>query len=451
VIDPAEADGFRRSPWFNITGTDFIDTAFRVAHEVAPNAKLFINDFDTTNPVKRQFLFNLVSDLKSRGIPIDGVGHQMHNNVDYPISDDPASVKSVIDTINLFAGPGLDNQITEFDISVYSGSNPIVYTDHSAIPQDLLVKQGYRYRDYFNAFKQLQGKISSVTFWGEADDHTWLTSSTRVNAPLLFDPLLQHKYAYTGIIDPLDLPGADLALSMSADSGTVLTGHPVTYTITVTNHGHDAAANVSLTDTLPSGLAFASLMAPGGWTCSTPAVGGNGQISCTAASMDNSASAQFTLVANVVCPTPDGSSISNTAAAGSSTRDPNLVANNSATVAVQASNPPPAISGLSANPAVLWPPNHKMVNVALNYGVSDNCDASLAPVISITSNQPANSRGDGNTASDWQVIDSHHLLLLSERSGDSDRDYTITVTVTDSAGSPARSSVTVIVPHDARP
>src|SRR5262252_1273673 len=45
VIDPEEPDGFRRSPWFVITGTDYIDRAFRVAHEVSPGAKLFINEY----------------------------------------------------------------------------------------------------------------------------------------------------------------------------------------------------------------------------------------------------------------------------------------------------------------------------------------------------------------------------------------------------------------------
>src|SRR6185312_7763695 len=364
-------------------------------------------------------------------------------------SDDASSVQSVIDTINLFAGIGLDNQITEFDISVYSGANPTIYTDYSAIPPDLLIKQGYRYRDYFNAFKQLQGKISSITFWGEADDHTWLTSSARVNAPLLFDTSLQHKYGYTGIIDPLDLPGADFALTMNADSGSVVSGHAVAYTITITNNGHDAAANVALNDILPSGLAFNSLMAPEGWTCFTPAIGGNGPIRCTAASLANSTSAQFTVVANVVCATPDGTSISNAASVSSSTRDPNLDPNNRATVAVQVSNPAPVISGLSVNPAVLWPPNHKMVNSTLSYRISDNCDAALVPTIAVTSNQPNNAAGDGNTGNDWQLVDDHNVLLRSERSGDSDRAYTITMTVTDSAGSAARSSVTVMVPHDA--
>src|SRR5207247_594199 len=113
VIDESQPDGFRRSPWYLITGTEFIDTAFTAAHQCAPNAKLYINDYNTTITSKRTFLYNLVSNLKSRGIPIDGVGHQMHSNIQFP------SPQSVTDTINLFAGLGMDNQITELDISIY--------------------------------------------------------------------------------------------------------------------------------------------------------------------------------------------------------------------------------------------------------------------------------------------------------------------------------------------
>ena len=55
-----------------------------------------------------------------------------------------------------------------------------------------------------------------MTFWGKADAHTWLTSSTRVDAPLLFDSRLQHKLAYLGVVDPLKLPGANLETTISA-------------------------------------------------------------------------------------------------------------------------------------------------------------------------------------------------------------------------------------------
>jgi GH35 family endo-1,4-beta-xylanase len=455
VIDPTQPDGFRRSPWFNITGVEYIERAFQIAREVDPDAKLLINDFDTTNATKRLFLFNLTSDLKSRGVPIDGIGHQMHNNVDFP------SGQAIIDTINMFHGLGVENEITELDVSIYSGSNPPIFDDYALIPQDLLIRQGYRYRIFFDAFRQLKGKIRSVTFWGQADDHTWLTSSTRVNAPLLFDQSLKKKFAYWGVIDPLQLPGADISTSLSADSGTVLSGGNVSYTITVKNNQDNdledflpddddlPAANVSLTSAIPAGTVFRSLVAPSGWSCTTPEAGGMGQVNCTVDSLAPGASAQFKLTLTVVCAIPDGQEIVNSATAASSTRDPSSAPNNAASVNVRVSNPPPMISGLTVDKPVLWPPDHNMVLVTLDYSVSDNCDAGLVPTITISSNQPVNGTGDGDTEPDWEVIDAHHVRLRAERSARSreGRIYTITLTIIDSAGSSSRASVEVKVPR----
>ena len=207
VIDPVQSDGFRRSPWFDITGTEYIERAFRVAREAAPNAKLYINDFNTTTEPKRTMLLNLVRDLQSRGVPIDGIGHQMHSNIEFPSATD------VITTLNQVTALGLDNQITELDVSIYSGSFPDPVTAYEDIPADRFVRQAFKYRDLFRSFRYLAGDISSVTLWGQADDHTWLTSSARVNAPLLFDPGLTHKLAYIAIMNPSELPGAGSTLS----------------------------------------------------------------------------------------------------------------------------------------------------------------------------------------------------------------------------------------------
>ena len=209
VIDPAQPDGFRRSAWFEITGTEYIERAFRVAREAAPNARLYINDFSTTDEPKRTFLLNLVRDLLSRGVPIDGIGHQMHSNIEYP------SAAAVITTLNQFTALGLDNQITELDVSIYSGSFPEPFTAYEDIPSDRFVRQAFKYRDLFRSFRYLAGDISSVTLWGQADDHTWLTSSARVNAPLLFDTGLKHKLAYTAIMNASELPDAGSTLSFS--------------------------------------------------------------------------------------------------------------------------------------------------------------------------------------------------------------------------------------------
>jgi hypothetical protein len=89
-----------------------------------------------------------------------------------------------------------------------------------------------------------------------------------------------------------------------------------------------------------------------------------------------------------------------------------------------------------------------MVPVTLWYTTSDNCDTGLVKTVTISSNEPVNGTGDGDTAPDWVVNDPHHILLRAERAGNGlGRIYTITVTVTDSAGSSSSRSTIVRVPH----
>jgi uncharacterized repeat protein (TIGR01451 family) len=440
VIDEGQPDGLRRSQWYMLTGTDYIETAFRVAREVAPNAKLYINDYNTTIPNKRTALYNLVRDMRARGVPIDGVGHQMHSNIDFP------SVNSMVQTINMFAELGVDQQVTEFDMSVYTNG-----TDrYSEVPEEILIRQGYQYRDIWEAFRQLKDKISSVTLWGLADDSTWLKGFpiARLDLPLLFDESLKAKHSYWGIIDPLRLPGADIATSISADSSEVVSGRDVSYTITVMNHGQNQAANVSLVDTIPPGMVFRGLAIPAGWTCSTPVAGGAGQVACATDSMEVDASAQFTLTLAVTCAALDGAEIMNSATATSTTRDPNLAPNNSAAVSVRVSNTPPFIRYFLVNKPVLYLPNHgmanhRMVDVKLIYGIEDCCDTGLVPTITISSNQPTNDGG----SPDWEVVDAHHVRLRAEISPGCQpfRVYTIKLTVTDSSGAKSSKSVNVIV------
>ena len=440
VIDETQPDCLRRSPWYNIIGPQYIDIAFQTARQVDPNALLFINEFNSTFNPKRTCYFNLVKDLKTRGIPVDGVGHQMHNNLEFP------PVQGLIDTVNQFATLGVTQHITEMDENIYTGSNNTSIANYDEIPQDRFVKEGYQYRDYFNAYRQLAGKITSVSLWGLADDDTWLNQSGRINAPLLFDPQLQHKLAYTGIVDPLDLPGADLSITKTADATSLLSGGNITYTATVTNNGHDAAANVTLLDTLPSGTTFQSLTAPASWTCTTPASGSGGQVNCTVSSMDNGATAQFVLVVGVPCATANGTQITNSATVSSTTPDPNVAPNNTASVAVTVSNPPPSIDRFLLSKYILFPPNKRLEDVFLFYKVSDNCDAGITPVVTVSSNEPVTGIGD-RTSPDWIVVNPHEVKLRAEnnRFDRGPRIYTITVTATDSAGSSVSESQKVFV------
>jgi len=221
VIDEGRPNGMRNSLWYQLTGEDFIKVAFTetrrlldelyaqdpIKYAKAKNSKLVINDYGTNNPQKANFLLNLAKRLKAEGVPIDSVGHQTHINISGP------SIQQISNSIKMFGEAGFDNQLTEFDVSVYT-NNTDAYQE---VPQDLLAKQGYRFKELFEELKKLddmgrtaenpEGWISNVTFWGIADDHTWLHNRpvTRQDAPFAFDKNFQAKPAYWGMVDPTKL------------------------------------------------------------------------------------------------------------------------------------------------------------------------------------------------------------------------------------------------------
>ena len=103
------------------------------------------------------------------------------------------------------------------------------------------------------------------------------------------------------------------------------------------------------------------------------------------------------------------------------------------------------VGDASVDKPSLWPPNHQMELVTVNYTTTDNCPVNC--VLTVASNEPTDGLGDGDTAPDWEVIDAHHVLLRSERSGKGNgRIYTITVTCTDPGGHTVVRTVTVNVP-----
>ena len=114
---------------------------------------------------------------------------------------------------------------------------------------------------------------------------------------------------------------------------------------------------------------------------------------------------------------------------------------------------PPTLN-IRVDKSTLWPPNHKLVPIHVTVEASD-ADSGIASVVltSITSNEPDNGLGDGDTANDIQgaVFGTYDtdFLLRAERSGKgSGRVYAITYTATDAAGNVTVATATVSVPHD---
>ncbi|HLL00198.1 MAG TPA: HYR domain-containing protein [Myxococcaceae bacterium] len=115
---------------------------------------------------------------------------------------------------------------------------------------------------------------------------------------------------------------------------------------------------------------------------------------------------------------------------------------------------PPTITRATPSKQTLWPPNHKMVPVTVGVTLSDNCgntSGAQCRILRVTSNEPINGPGDGNTHWDWELLGPMAVNLRAERAGLlNSRIYTLWVECRDSGGQVATTTTSVTVPHDQR-
>lgn len=200
VVNEAIADEgeelFRPSKWLDIIGEDFIAKAFEYAHEADPDALLFYNDYNESNPEKREKIYTLVKSLLDQGVPIHGIGLQAHWNLYDP---DLSDIRAAIER---YASLGLQLQVTEMDVSVFKFEDR--RTDLTKPTDEMIALQEERYAQFFQLFKEYRDVLTGVTFWGAADDYTWLDYFPvrgRKNWPLLFDIHQQPKPAFWKVIE----------------------------------------------------------------------------------------------------------------------------------------------------------------------------------------------------------------------------------------------------------
>lgn len=155
---------------------------------------------------------------------------------------------------------------------------------------------------------------------------TTLTNTVSVGSPTS-DPVTGNNSATASTTVTAS---ADLSVTVTDSPDPVGAGNTITYSITVANAGPTVAASAAMTDTLPAGTTFASLVTPAGWSCTNPAVGSGGTINCSTIGALPVGNSVFTLVVTVVPATAAGTVISNTATVNSPTTDP-TPGNNSAT------------------------------------------------------------------------------------------------------------------------
>jgi uncharacterized repeat protein (TIGR01451 family) len=179
---------------------------------------------------------------------------------------------------------------------------------------------------------------------------------------------------------------ADLSLTNAGSPNPVLPGGNITYTQVVTNNGPLDALNAVFTEAVPANTTFQSLTFPAGWLCTTPAVNGTGNISCTNPDVAKLAAGTFTLAVQVLGSTGWGTQIVDVADVTSGTSDPNL-ANNSATVITSVSLPSMADDSItnSASPNPVIAGN----NITYTQVVTNNGPAP-SPNTTLTENLPTN-------------------------------------------------------------
>lgn len=213
VVNEAEHDGkgWRQSEWYRIGGPEFMERAFRIAHEVDPKAHLIYNDYNMHMPEKRAFLVALFKDYLKRGVPIHGVGLQAHVGLDYP------DLEELEKTIIAMGDLGLKVHITELDVDVLpfpseqAGADITTNFEYSAkinpyvdgLPPEAQARLTARYVELFNLFKRHEDVIERVTLWGFSDRDSWKNHFPvrgRTNYPLLFDRNFNAKPAYRALL-----------------------------------------------------------------------------------------------------------------------------------------------------------------------------------------------------------------------------------------------------------
>ncbi|MCB9454304.1 MAG: endo-1,4-beta-xylanase [Anaerolineaceae bacterium] len=184
--------GYRDTIWLRAIGPEYIEMAFQWAHEADPDARLLYNDYGgEAGGTKFHAIYSLTGDLKQRGVPIDGVGFQMHLRTNLRPNPDTVAY-NFAQIVNL----GLEVQITELDIRIQ---------DDVGTLQERLNTQAEIYGDMLQTCLRFGPSCSSFITWGYTDRYSWIPGYTgNPDAPLPFDENIQPKAAYYTLANTLE-------------------------------------------------------------------------------------------------------------------------------------------------------------------------------------------------------------------------------------------------------
>ncbi len=185
----------RDTKWKEVLGEQYVSQVFRVIKEELPNTRLFYNDYSECRPEKREKIVRLLKEMLAEGAPVEGMGMQFHCALFQPEIDE------IKRSIEAYAALGLPIRVSEFDVSLYRDNNEKQFP---APDPERLKQQADFYGQCFRVFREYYKEIDAVTFWGVADDTSWLNNFPvlgRKNWPLLFDDVHEPKEAFYRIMD----------------------------------------------------------------------------------------------------------------------------------------------------------------------------------------------------------------------------------------------------------
>lgn len=175
----------RRTFFLEQLGENYIEEAFRIVAQEDPSASLFYNDYGAEGlNTKSDHVYRLVSHLRSRGVPVHGVGFQTHVH-----AGSAPSGGAVEQNIIRLAAIGLRTHITEMDVQIRGMPGSFM---------DRLLAQQRVYQDIVGACSR-QASCTSVTFWGFTDARSWIDASFGPDDPLLLDDYFAPKPSYFGV------------------------------------------------------------------------------------------------------------------------------------------------------------------------------------------------------------------------------------------------------------
>lgn len=194
--------GYRDTIFYRNIGPDYIEDAYRAARAADPDVQLYYNDYGlSSNGAKLDFTLTMLEDLLERGVPIDGLGFQMHITLDGP------SAANIEAAFRKAAALGIMVKISELDISI-NGRNtppPVGWSRSPTLTAALALEQKARYKEVVAAYLDAvpPAQRGGITVWGLTDDSSWMRTIWDDEWPLLFNGDFTTKPAFHGVREAL--------------------------------------------------------------------------------------------------------------------------------------------------------------------------------------------------------------------------------------------------------